>query len=164
MTIRLLLAGLLLCATVGARAAEPAAAAAFSGATLDGQRYELAARRDRVVMVVLWRSDCPVCLDKLPELRANAQGWMKAPFDLVLINLDAGPADAEAYERVRRTVAPGEQGIYSFWHGQMQPPVAWRTGDKLPQTLIIDREGRLAARHLGRIPPEAWNQVADLLP
>ena len=147
-----------------ASGAEPTAAPNFAGATLDGQRYELAARRGRVVMVVLWRSDCPVCMDKLPELRANAQGWKAAPFDLVLVNLDASPADAESYERVRRVVAPSEQSVFSFWHGQVQLPAAWRTGDRMPYTLIIDREGAVAARHQGRIPPAAWNQVADLLP
>ena len=163
MRVRLLLTALMLVATL-ASGAEPTVAPTFAGAMLDGQRYELAARRGRVVMVVLWRSDCPVCLDKLPELRANAQGWKAAPFDLVLINLDASPADVESYERVRRVVAPGEQSVFSFWHGQVQMPVAWRSGDRMPYTLIIDREGAVAARHQGRIPPAAWNQVADLLP
>lgn len=165
----LLLAALLLVAIATApatiaHAAEPVAAPAFAGTTLEGQRYDLGARRGRVVMAVLWRSDCPVCIDKLPELRANAQGWKTAPFDLVLINLDTSKSDAQTYERLRRQVAPGEQSVYSFWQGEVQLPAAWRTGDRLPHTLIIDREGKVAATFQGRIPPAAWNQVADLLP
>ena len=144
--------------------AEPTPTPSFSGATLDGQRYDLAARRGRVVMVVLWRSDCPVCMDKLPELRANAQGWKSAPFDLVLVNLDASPADVQNYEQVRKVVAPREQSVFSFWQGHVQLPSSWRSADRMPHTFIIDREGSVAARHQGRIPPEAWNQVADLLP
>lgn len=163
MRVRLLLTALMLVATF-ASGAEPTVAPNFAGASRDGQRYELAARRGRVVMVVLWRSDCPVCMDKLHELRANAQGWKAAPFDLVLVNLDVSPADAQSYERVRRVVAPGEQSVFSFWHGQVQLPAAWRTGDRMPYTLIIDREGAVAARHQGRIPLTAWNQMADLLP
>jgi thiol-disulfide isomerase/thioredoxin len=143
---------------------QPAAAQALAGATLDGQRFELGARRGRVVMVVLWRSDCPVCLDKLPELRVNAQGWRHAPFDLVLINLDASPANAESYERVRRVVAPDESSIFSFWHGHIQLPEEWRGGGRLPTTLVINREGKVVERHQGRVPPETWNLVADLLP
>ncbi len=164
MKIRRLVTALLLLATTIVRAAEPAVPPVVTGATLDGQRYELAARRGRVVMIVLWRSDCSVCMDKLPELRANAQGWKAAPFDLVLVNLDAKPDDAQAYERVRRLVAPGEQSVFSFWHGQVRLPEAWRNGNRLPYTLIVDREGAVAARHQGRIPPAAWDQVADLLP
>ncbi|OYT87226.1 MAG: redoxin [Burkholderiales bacterium PBB6] len=167
----LLLAALLLIAIATAtapatiaHAAEPVAAPTFAGTTLEGQRYDLGARRGRVVMAVLWRSDCPVCIDKLPELRANAQGWKTAPLDLVLINLDTSKSDAQTYERLRRQVAPGEQSVYSFWQGEVQLPAAWRTADRLPHTLIIDRDGKVAATFQGRIPPGAWNQVADLLP
>lgn len=151
-------------AATAARAAEGDAVPFFSGTALDGRRYDLAARRGRVVMVVLWRSDCAVCIDKLPELRVNAQGWKAAPFDLVLINLDAQAADAEAYERVRRVVAPNEPSVFSFWQGQADMPPGWRRGARLPHTLIIDRQGTQVAGHQGRIPPDAWNQIADLLP
>ena len=145
-------------------AAAPVAAQALAGATIDGQRYELASRRGRVVMVVLWRSDCPVCMDKLPELRVNAQGWKHAPFDLVLVNLDADPAHAASYERVRRVVAPDERAVFSLWHGNVQMPANWASGARLPSTLIINRDGVVVERHQGRIPPAAWNLVADLLP
>ncbi len=142
----------------------PSPAPAFSGQALDGRSYELASRRGRVVMVLLWRSDCAVCLSKLPELRANTQGWKSAPFDLVLVNLDATSTDAQAYDRARRQIAADESGVFSFWHGDTRLPPAWRSGEKLPRTMVIDRAGRLAYTHEGRIPPEVWNQVADLLP
>ncbi len=160
----LLLSIAMLLSTAGVGAAPAAGAVAFSGATLDGQRFDLAARRGRVVMVVLWRSACPVCIDKLPELRANARGWKDAPFDLVLVNLDASPADAERYDRARRILAPGEASVFSFWQGQAQMPGPWRSPERLPHTVIFDRQGAVAAQFEGRIPAEAWNQVADLLP
>ncbi len=153
----------LLC--VGSAWAQPAATPpAFSGSTFDGQRYELARQRGRVVMVVLWRSDCAVCLSKLPELRANAQGWKSAPFDLVLVNLDPTIHDAEAYDRARRTVSRGEPMVFSFWHGSAQLPAEWRGAGRLPRTLVIGRDGVLASQHEGRVPAEVWNEVADLLP
>lgn len=163
MNARLLLLALVLACGI-ASATETPATPNFGGPALDGQQYELAARRGRVVMIVLWRSDCPVCMDKLAELRANAQGWKAAPFDLVLVNLDANPEDALTYERIRRVVKPGELSVYSFWQGQVQLPAAWRSADRMPHTLIIDGMGTIVARYQGRVPPEAWNQVADLLP
>jgi peroxiredoxin len=154
------LLGLLLTLSGAARAQAPA----LAGTTLDGRSFQLEQRRGRVVLVVLWKSDCAVCLSKLPELRANAQGWKHAPFDLVLVNLDAAAADAQSYERARHTVAADERGIYSLWQGQVQLPAAWRSGDKLPRSFVFDRTGKLAYSHEGRIPAEVWNQVADLLP
>ena len=151
--------------------AQPAAAVAarplappFVGTTLDGHYYDMSRQRGRVVMVVLWRTDCAVCLSKMPELRANALGWKAAPFDLLLINLDNTDTDVDAYDKTRRQVA-GDQGpVLSFWHGHGRVPEAWRSVQRLPRTFIIDREGRTAASYDGRFSPEAWNQVADLLP
>ena len=158
----LILLGLLGLMAAGMTAAQPMPN--FSGATLDSRPYELALRNGRVVMVVLWRTDCAVCLSKMPELRANAQGWKSAPFDLLLINLDPSPADAEAYDRTRRQVAGQDGPVWSFWHGHVQMPPDWRLGGRLPRTLVFDRPGRLAARHDGRHADEVWDQVADLLP
>ena len=155
---------LLACAFTHAQPLPPAPP--FSGQSLDGRSYDLQARRGRVVMVVLWRSDCAVCLSKLSELRLNAQGWKAQTFDLLLVNLDGGPADAGTYDRARRQIdsGDGERGIVGFWHGDTRLPAAWRSGERLPRTFIVDREGRIAYSHEGRIPPEVWNQVADLLP
>ncbi len=136
----------------------------FSGRTLDDRAFALAAQRGRVVMVVLWRTDCAVCLSKMPELRANAQGWKGKPFDLVTVSLDAKSADTQSHDRTRRQVAAAEGPVWSFWQGHAQMPEDWRRAVRVPVTIIIDREGRIAARHEGRVPAEVWDSVADLLP
>lgn len=136
----------------------------FSGTTLEGQPFNLDAQRGRVVLVLLWRTDCAVCLSKMPELRANALGWKGKPFDLVTVSLDARSADTESYDRTRRQVAAAEGPVWSFWQGQTQMPDDWRKAGRVPVTLVIDREGRIAARHEGRVPAEVWDSVADLLP
>jgi glutathione peroxidase-family protein len=33
----------------------------------------------------------------------------------------------------------------------------------LPSGALIDKDGRLVERYSGRIPPEAWNRIAELL-
>jgi hypothetical protein len=127
--------------------------------------FDLARRSGRVVMVMLWRTDCAVCLSKMRELRANALGWKDKPFDLVLLSLDPQSADTESYDRARRQVASAEGPVWSFWQGHVQMPPAWRSGHtRLPVTLIFDTQGHQAARHEGRVPAEVWDQVADLLP
>jgi len=134
------------------------------GRALDGRSYDLGARRGRVVMVVLWRTDCGVCLSKMPELRANALGWKDKPFDLVTLSVDPQRTDTESYDRTRRLVAAAEGPVWSFWQGDAQWSSAWLAGARLPVTLIFDREGVLQARHEGRVPADVWDSVADLLP
>ena len=136
----------------------------LSGTSLEGKTFSLAQQRGRVVMVVLWRTDCAVCLSKMPELRANALGWKGKPFDLVTVSLDARSADTEHYDRTRRQVAAAAGPVWSFWQGQVQMAEDWRRATRVPVTLVIDREGRIAARHEGRVPADVWDSVAELLP
>jgi thiol-disulfide isomerase/thioredoxin len=145
--------------------------AAASGTTLDGQPFTLRAADGRVRVLMFWRTDCAVCLSKMPELRANARGWQNRPFDLVLINTDAQRQQAQAYDRLRREVNGTQGPLISAWLGEVQLPAAWwaapaggSPAPRLPLMLVIDREGRVAARHEGRVPPALWDQVADLLP
>lgn len=164
--VSLTLLGLTSLAQAQAQAQGSAAAAEpwLQGPTLDGHPFDLAARRGRVVMVVVWRTDCAVCLNKMPELRANALGWKGKAFDLVTLSVDPKRADADTYDRARRTVASGAGPVWSFWQGDVRWPAAWAAGARLPVTLIFDAEGKLKARHEGRVPPDVWDEVADLLP
>ena len=137
---------------------------ALRGTTLDGQAFDLARQKGRVVMIVLWRTDCAVCLSKMPELRANALGWKASAFDLVTVSLDTRRADAETYDRARRLVAASQGPVFSFWQGDTDVPALWHQGLRLPITLVVDPKGQIVARHEGRMPPEVWNQIADLVP
>lgn len=168
-----LLCTLLALAPLGSWAQAPKAVAAagsaalpapHGGTALDGQPFTLKAGDGRVRVLMFWRTDCAVCLSKMPELRANAQGWKDKPFDLVLINTDTRREEALAYDRLRRDLNAGRGPLISTWAGDVRLPAAWQAGGRLPLMLVIDSQGRVAARHEGRVPPELWDQVADLLP
>ena len=125
----------------------------------------LAALRGRVVMLFYWSSGCPVCLDQWPELRANAKGWLRHPFTLVAVNTDPTPGPWREHERLMvllRTQAPN---VLSLWQGELDPSLA-AAGSlrRLPLTRVLDRQGREVSRVEGRVAPEAWDDVAALLP
>ncbi len=147
-----------------ASAASAASARPYGGSALDGKAFRWQPGDGRVRVVVLWRTDCAVCLSKMPELRANAQGWTQQPFELLLVNMDRQREDALAYDRLRRDLSATPGPLISAWLGDVNLPPAWKTTGRLPVTLVIDRQGRVAARHEGRVPAEVWDQVADLLP
>lgn len=147
--LTLLLAGM-------ASAQTPASAPIPLQATLlTGERFELSALKGKVVMLFYWSTQCAVCRSHLPELRANLAGWKDKPFELVTVNVDKNQTEWRAYEKILAQTSA------------VRPTAVWQ-GDlvlaKLPVTVVLDVQGREAARHEGRIAPEAWDDVATLLP
>ena len=141
----------------------PGPVAELAGRTLDGRAFDLRALRGRVVLVVAWSTDCAVCRDKMPELRSNAAGWRDQPFSLVLLSMDRRRQDAADYEAIlARTLAPGQR-LTSMWIGDMVTATGLSRRDPRPATWLLDRQGRVVQQWTGRIAPEAWDQIADLL-
>ena len=101
---------------------------AIQGKTLTGAPFDLAALRGKVVLVLFWSTDCAVCRDKMPELRANAQGWNGKPFELVSISFDRREQDALDYEKLVATLAPSQHRPVALWAGNS----AYKASEKRP--------------------------------
>lgn len=123
--------------------------------TLEGTQFDLGKLKGKVVMVFFWSTKCSVCRSHLPELRANLTGWRGKPFELVTVNVDADMADWRGYEKIVKQTQSVQP--ITLWAGK-------ENTQKLPLTLVLDTQGRVVARHEGRIAPEAWDAVAELLP
>ena len=138
--------------------AEPATvkqALAVSATALDGSKFDSASLKGKVVMVYYWSTSCAVCRSHLSELRTNLAGWKNKPFALVTINVDADAAQWKAYEQI----ASQTQAV--------RPISVWEAKGalgKLPITLVTDMTGTVKYRYDGRIAPESWDSVAELLP
>lgn len=135
----------------------------LQGRTLSGQPFSLAAMRGKVTLVVFWSTDCAVCRDKMPELRANAQGWRGQPFQLVTVSLDRKLKDVADYEQLVRTVVNSNERLLALWAGDASYRFSLPRPVHLPATYLLDKSGRVVAQYDGRIPPEAWDRIADLL-
>jgi cytochrome oxidase Cu insertion factor (SCO1/SenC/PrrC family) len=137
----------------------------ISGTTLDGKPFVLERLRGKVIVLFYWSTQCAVCRDKMPELRANVEGWKGKPFELVAISVDERRQDVLDYERIIEKVVPMSQRFASLWAGEpgyrdTQPRPA---AGQLPVTLIIDRQGRVVERLMGRVPAEVWDKIAELV-
>jgi thiol-disulfide isomerase/thioredoxin len=137
----------------------------LEGNTLSGKKLSIKDYRGKVLMLYYWSTDCAVCRDKLPELRANADGWRGKPFQIVGINVDKRRSDALAYEQASTAALKPEQRFPSLWRGdaEFRDSLPAAPG-KLPLTLLLDDQGRVVKRFEGRIPADAWDTIADLLP
>ena len=139
------------------------APADLRGRTLDGQAFDLARLRGKVVMVLFWSTDCAVCRDKMPELRANVKGWQGRPFELVSVSTDRQRSNAVTYQGLVNATVPTSQRFTSLWTGEAQYRDSFGAPGQLPAAFLLDKDGRLVEQYQGRIPPEAWDRIADLL-
>ncbi|GGS77590.1 TlpA family protein disulfide reductase [Nonomuraea spiralis] len=128
-------------------AADRKPAPPVEGPTLDGGTASLAAHKGKVVVLNFWASWCGPCRAEAPVLKEVA-GKTKGDVQFIGIDFKDRKADAIAFERTEQTGyshifdQPGKVAL-SF-QGTV-PPAA------IPSTLIIDRQGRVAARALGAV-------------
>ena len=143
------------------------------GQSETGKTIDLSALRGQVVMVLVWSTDCPVCLNKMPELRANLAGWAGQGFQIISINTDPQRTSLQQWEAARRTTVPANQQWPSVWahaagfktnlplgSSAAGVPVA---ASHLPTLYVIDRQGKLRLHAMGRMPADVWDTIADLL-
>jgi thiol-disulfide isomerase/thioredoxin len=120
-----------------------------SGTTLDGRRLSLAAYRGHVVVVNVWGSWCPPCRAEAPMLARAARRLR--PRGVVFVGIDSrNPEQAGPRAFVRRYRIPYES-IYDpdgrtllAFHDTLPP-------NSIPSTVILDRQGRVAASVIGEI-------------
>ena len=126
-----------------ALALQPGEPAVIQGKTLTGAPFDLAALRGKVVLVLFWSTDCAVCRDKMPELRANAQGWQGKPFELVSISFDRREQDALDYEKLVTAMVPASQRFAALWSGNPAYKGNAVRPAQLPTAWLLDKSGKL---------------------
>jgi thiol-disulfide isomerase/thioredoxin len=114
--------------------------------TLDGSRLDIATLRGKPVVVNVWGSWCPPCRQEAPALQAAA-AQLKGTASFVGINTRDSPGSAQAYERRFGVSYPSlvDKGtLLLALRGAVSP-------QDIPTTLVLDRQGRVAARFSGLV-------------
>lgn len=144
-------------------AAEPAVFPRLEGTDPGGKPVRLADLRGRVVLVFYWSTSCAVCRDKMQELRANMAGWKDRPFSVLGVNFDARPQDLLDYERLLASTVPAHLRFVSLRADAPGFIDSMERPSQLPSAYLVDAQGRLVERYMGRIPAQAWDRIAELL-
>lgn len=104
--------------------------------------------RGKVVVVNVWGSWCPPCRKEAPDLQAASVETRNVAQFVGITSKDYDPAPAEAFVRSFKITYPSIYDptgkVLLAFAGEL-PPSA------IPSTMIIDRQGRLAARVLSGI-------------
>ncbi len=128
---------------VGARKVAPA----VTGTTLDGAALDLADYRGKVVVLNFWASWCPPCRAEAKDLERVSTDTKALGVQFVGVNIkDDSLANARTFNRANGVTYPSlfdQPGRIGLLFRDTLPPTA------IPSTLVIDRQGRLAARGLG---------------
>lgn len=142
-------------------AADRVAAPDLKGTTLDGQPFDLAALRGKVVVLNVWASWCPPCRAEGPMLQSVHADLL--PKGGTLVGIDTRDGDGTAARAFAQNI------------GMTYPSVVDRDGKLLldfadtlppqavPSTLVIDRSGRIAARVIGPVTQPRLMALVDPL-
>ncbi|MFD0853060.1 TlpA family protein disulfide reductase, partial [Actinomadura adrarensis] len=116
-----------------------------SGTTLEGEKVSLSQYKGDVVVVNFWASWCAPCRGEAPSLQQiHKETEGKGVRFLGVAFKDAKP-NAEAFERKFKITYP------SLFDADGQATLAFREvpPNAIPTTLVLDRQGRVAARIIG---------------
>jgi cytochrome c biogenesis protein CcmG, thiol:disulfide interchange protein DsbE len=136
-------------------------APAFRGITLEGEPFDLAELRGRVVLLNVWATWCEPCKQEMPELQALHVRHRDQGLTLVGVSVDAARLAGE----VRRLVA--EFGLtYTNVHDARNTAGSIFKIRGYPTSLLIGRDGGMLWRKDGLIEPgdpELARALADAL-
>ena len=119
-----------------------------SGTSLDGEPLSTADFSGRVVVVNVWGSWCAPCRAEAPALQRASEATRGRAQFVGITTRDNDPAQARAFVRA---FGIGYPSIYDPDGKALLQFAGTLPTSAIPSTLIIDEQGRLAARVLGEI-------------
>lgn len=120
----------------------------LSGTTLEGQPWHIADRAGTVLVVNVWGSWCPPCIEETPALQ---KAWEKVqaegrPVDFVGLDKLESPETGRAFLEAKGVTYP------SLAYDGGVPILALQgKAAATPTTLVLDPQGRIAARVSGPV-------------
>ena len=120
----------------------------------EGQRRTLADFRGRYVLLNVWATWCVPCREEMPALARLQQKLGGPRFEVIALSVDSGGVEA-----VKRFFAEHRvDSLAVYTDRSLQVNSALRVVG-VPTTVLVDREGREIARHVG---PAKWDSAQTI--
>ncbi|MEU6274396.1 TlpA disulfide reductase family protein [Streptomyces populi] len=136
------------------------AAPDLSGKTVDGKQIDVADYKGKVVVLNVWGSWCPPCRAETPNLVKVAKETAAKGVQFVGINTrDGSIALPQAFEKEKGVPYPSLYDptgklMLRFKKGTLNPQT-------IPSTIVIDRDGKIAARTLQALSEDKLHEMLD---
>jgi len=112
-----------------------------------GGSLSLAELRGRVVLVNFWATWCEPCESEMPAMERLYGALAGEDFELVAVAIDDAEADVQTFQDEYRLSFPIVLDLDQTVYGAYQTM-------GVPESLLIDREGRIVERYVG---PREWD-------
>lgn len=132
----------------------------LSGPTVDGKQLDVADYKGKVVVINLWGSWCPPC-------RAEAANFVKVSKDtadqgVVFVGINTRDTDTKQAKAFDKEYGVPYPSLYDptgklmlrFKKGTLNPQA-------IPSTLVLDRQGKIAARALEALSEDNLRKMID---
>jgi thiol-disulfide isomerase/thioredoxin len=129
----------------------------LAGPTLDGKQLALSDLAGNIVVINVWGSWCAPCRAETPDLVRLANEYASRDVRFVGINTRDNPAAAKAFVRNFNVPYPSIEDAEGLLLLNFRDTIPTTV---LPTTVVIDRQGRIAARVIG---PVTYNTLKGLL-
>lgn len=130
----------------------------FSGTTYEGSAFSAAEHRGSVLVVNVWYASCAPCRQEAPTLKAVSEDYAAKGVSFIGVNVhdEAGPA--QAFQKNFAVPYPSlpdpDAKVMYALRGQVAP-------NAVPSTLILDTQGRVAARISGAADASTLRSMLD---
>ena len=127
------------------------------------QPHKLADYRGKVVFLNFWASFCDPCREEMPSMEALVRQYQNQGMVMVAVSHDPEKADMDGF---MAQFLPGERSAMTvLWDPAAAVAKSYGT-ELIPETYIIDREGRIVARFVNAYDwtrPEVKQLIEALL-
>ena len=130
----------------------------LSGTAVDGSRVDLADLRGKVVVLNTWFASCGPCRTEAPDLEAVWQEYSALNVQFVGINTYDTADIADAFQRSHGITYPS---ILDAKSGQAMLALRGVAPQATPTTIVLDTEGRVAARASGVVSAVTLSDLLD---
>jgi peroxiredoxin len=117
----------------------------FNVKDANGAELRLSAFKGKVVLLNFWATYCVPCRTEIPWFVEFDKTYRDKGLVVIGISRDEDWADVKKYlaeKKINYKIGLGDDDLAKKYGGV----------DALPETFVIDREGRIAAHHVGLVP------------
>jgi thiol-disulfide isomerase/thioredoxin len=130
----------------------------LSGTTLEGEPWSMAGKAGTVFVVNVWGSWCPPCIEETPALQKAWERVRADGLDVEFIGLDKmeSAETGLAFKRANDVTYPS-----LAYDGGIPILALQGKATATPSTLVLDQQGRIAARVSGPVTTSTLTALID---